>query len=111
MPESIVNGIFILASAVITGAITLISTRSGSQTTKLQGDNVRLKKRLEKALRQIEAYHLLEDIYASSLVHYDQKKSAKTIKIEHRNMVVEQHQCERPLMTAKEAAKEIRNME
>ncbi|EGV15857.1 hypothetical protein ThimaDRAFT_4866 [Thiocapsa marina 5811] len=78
--------------------------------TKLKEEKEKLRIQLDKLLRQVEAYHLLEDLYAHELSEKDGKKAVKTIKTEYRNKIVEVHQCVRPKMTANEAKKYLQDL-
>lgn len=109
MTDPIVNGLFGLAGAVIGGLVTILAAKMQAKTSELKEENEHTKKRLRKALQQIEAYHFLEDIYANKVADVD-KKAARTIKTEYRNKVVEEHSCVRPDLTAKEALKQINDM-
>ena len=106
MTESIVNGIFLLGATVIGSVITLIVTQYQSNVSDLKDQHKKTQNRLVKTLLQIESYHLLEDLYASKIAT-ETESSVKTVKIEFRDQVVQNHQCERPLMTANEAKKQI----
>jgi len=104
--EPIVNGIFLLGATVIGSVLTLIATRYQSNISDLKEQNAKIQNTLVKTLLQIESYHLLEDLYAHTIAT-ETESSVKTVKIEYRDRVVQNHQCERPLMTANEAKKQI----
>ncbi len=106
MTEPIVNGIFVLGATVIGSLITLFATRYQSNISDLKEQNAKTQNRLVKTLLQIESYHLLEDLYANKIAT-EKETSVKTVKIEFRDRVVLNHQCERPQMTANEAKKQI----
>ena len=119
MSDVIVQGIFLLAATGLGGALGFLSSRSGAEISKLREQNTRRSTQIRKFLQQIEAYHLLEDLYASdlaglpgSLPAADTKsaKSVKTIKTEYRNRVVEIYGCSRPEMTAAEAKKRLEDL-
>jgi len=104
MSDVVIQGLFILGAAIISGATAIIGYWSGAQVAKLKEDNARLNKQVNRFLRQIEAYHLLEDLYAEELSSAGPVKAPKTVKTDYRK-VVEIHQCERPAMTANDAKK------
>lgn len=109
MSPEIINGIFLLGSVLITGLITICAGRSSAEIQKLKNLNDSNNKNISQLLRQVESYHLLEDLYANELAdEFD--KQPKTIKTEYRNKVVELHQCERPEMTANEAKKRLQKI-
>lgn len=107
MSDVIIEGLFVLAAAIASGVIAIVATRSGAEVSKLKEDKARLEKQVARLLRQVESYHLLEDLYASDLAAKSDGRASKTIKTEYRNRVVELHQCERPEMTANEANKRL----
>ena len=109
MTEPIINGLFLLSATLIGSFITILSTRTQSKISDLKDENTKVKNKLKKALQQIESYHQLEDTYAQELSLL-KNKAVKTIKTEFRDKTVEQHQCERPEMTAKEAQKQINHI-
>ena len=116
MTDAVIHGIFLVAAALVSGLIAILASRSGAQTNELRAANERLERHNErlamqvrKLLRQIEAYHLLEDIYANDLAGAAGNKAARTVKTDYRDKVVAAHQCERPAMTANEARKSIRD--
>ncbi len=106
MTEPLLNGIFLLGATIIGSMITLIATRHQSRISELKDQNEKIQNRLVKTLLQIESYHLLEDLYANKIAQ-ESDSFVKTVKIEFRDRVVQNHQCERPLMTANEAKKQI----
>ena len=109
MTEPVINGLFLLSATIVGSFITILSTRTQAKISELKDENSKVKNRLKKALQQIEAYHQLEDTYAQEL-SLSESKAVKTIKTEFRDKTVEQHQCERPDMTAKEAQKQINHI-
>lgn len=111
MSQAVIEGIFILGAAIVSGAIAIIGSRSGAQVSKLRERQARVDKKNARLLRQLEAYHLLEDLYAKTLSEQDGRKAPRTIKTEYRNRVVELHDCARPEMTANEAKKQLEDGE
>ena len=110
MSDVIIEGLFVLGAAALGGVLAIFGSRSGAEVAKLKETNQRLQKQVERLLRQIEAYHLLEDLYANDLSGQPPSKAVKTIKTEYRNKVVEAHQCSRPEMTANEAKKQLQEI-
>lgn len=110
MTEVIVEGLFVLAAAISTGLIAIFASRSGAEVAKLKEDKGRLEKQVGRLLRQVESYHLLEDLYAIDVAAQRDGQAAKTVKTEYRNRVVDLHQCERPAMTANEAKKHLQDV-
>ncbi|MCR9105428.1 MAG: hypothetical protein NXI15_09070 [Gammaproteobacteria bacterium] len=109
MSPEITNGLFLLASVLITGFLTIFAGRSSAQIQNLKNENESNKRNISQLLKQVESYHLLEDVYANELASASSKQP-KTIKTEYRNKVVELHQCERPEMTANEAKKRLQKI-
>ncbi|WP_151671186.1 hypothetical protein [Nitrincola schmidtii] len=107
MSDVIVEGLFLLGAAISGGVLAIFAGRSSAEVEKLKNQNERREKLVEKLLKQVEAYHLLEDLYASDLSEAEPSKAVKTIKTEYRNKVVELHQCSRPEMTSNEAKKQL----
>jgi len=105
LSEALIGGVFAVVSSIAGGGIALIGTRYGGQIEKLRAENDKLRASRDKLLRQIEAYHLLEDLYARAVAGNTGDQAPRTIKTEYRDRVVEAHQCDRPHMTAKEAIK------
>lgn len=110
MNEAIIEGLFVLGAAALGGMLAIFGSRSGAQVTKLKEENQKLRKQLEKFIRQVEAYHQLEDLYANDMSEKDGNKAVRTIKTDYRNKVVETHQCARPEMTANEAKKYLQDI-
>ena len=108
MNDAVIHGLFLVAAALVSGLIAILASRSGAQTTKLRTDNERLEKLVQRLLRQIEAYHLLEDLYANDIAATAGNKAARTVKTDYRDKVVAAHQCERPEMSANDARRSIR---
>ena len=109
MEPNLINGLFLLAASLITGLIAIYASKSGAQVEKLKSQNESLRNNKSQLLRQIESYHLLEDLYANDIAIND-PKSPKAIKTEYRNKVVDQHQCDRPEMTSNEAKKRLQKI-
>lgn len=99
-----------LGAAVVGGVLSNYGSKLGEKYGELKEKNSMLQRQIEKLLKQIEAYHLLEDLYAKDLSRLDSQKAIKTIKTEYRNLVVDMHQCSRPEMTANEARKHLEGM-
>lgn len=110
MSDVIIEGLFVLGAAALGGGIALLGSRSGAQVAKLKEASQKLQKRIERLLKQVEAYHLLEDIYANDLSAQLPSKAVRTIKTEYRNKVVDAHQCSRPEMTSGEAKKQLEDI-
>lgn len=109
MNDIVLEGLFLIGAAVVGGLLAIIGSMIGAGVQRIRGRNQQLKAQVERLLRQVEAYHLLEDLYAQELSNKDPAKSAKTIKTDYRNTVVRVHQCSRPAMTANEAKKQLVN--
>lgn len=110
MSDLIVSGLFSVAVATITGIVAIVAARSASGIEKLRADQVHLRRQSEQLLLQVEAYHLLEDLYAKDMADLLQDTAPRTLKTEFRNRVVELHQCARPFMTANEAKKRLQEV-
>ena len=110
MSEIVVQGIFVLGAAALGGVLGIIASKSGAEVEKLKETNKRLQQQVQKLLKQVEGYHLLEDLYARDLSGGPPSKGVKTIKTEYRNRVVELHQCSRPEMTANEAKRRLEDI-
>ena len=109
MTESVINGLFLLGATALGSMLTILAGRSQAKIADLKDENTKVRNRLKKALQQIEAYHQLEDAYANKLAHMEDK-AVRTIKTDYRDKVVEEHQCERPYMTANEAQKQVNHI-
>lgn len=109
MESHLMDGLFLLAASLITGLIAIYAGRSGAQVEKLKSQNESLKNNVSQLLKQIESYHLLEDLYANN-ISQDSSNSPKTIKTEYRNKVVEQYKCDRPEMTSNEAKRRLQKI-
>jgi hypothetical protein len=110
MNDVVIEGLFVLGAAALGGLLAIFASRSGAEVSKLKEENKKHQSQLEKLLKQIEAYHLLEDLYANDLAGRDPGKAVRTVKTEYRNKAVEAHQCTRPEMTANEAKKQLQNI-
>jgi len=110
MSEVVIEGLFLLGAATLGGLIGIFGSRSGAEVARLKEQNQRRQKQVERLFKQIEAYHLMEDLYAGELSSQPPSKAVKTIKTEYRNRVVEVHQCARPEMTANEAKKLLQDI-
>lgn len=97
-----------LATGLVSGGIAILATRSGANIEKIKEGKTRLENQLNELLKQVEAYHLLEDLYANQIALSDSGKAARTIKTEFRNRVVEEHQCDRPELISNEAKKRLK---
>ncbi len=104
-----IDGLFLLGATALGSILTIFAGRSQAKISDLKDKNTIVRNRLKKALQQIEAYHLLEDTYANKLAHME-GKAVRTIKSDYRDKVVEEHQCERPYMTANEAQKQVNHI-
>jgi len=109
MDSNLIDGLFLLAASLISGLIAIYAGRSGAQVERLKSQNESLKNNVSQLLRQIESYHLLEDLYAND-ISQDSSKSPRTIKTEYRNKVVELHGCDRPEMTSTEAKRRLQKI-
>jgi hypothetical protein len=67
-----------------------------------------LERSLDDALRQVEGYHLLEDLYALDRAG-ESNRAEKSTMTEYRNRVLDIHQCSRPEMTAGDARRPLRS--
>ena len=110
MSDVIIEGLFLIGAALAGGVLAIFAGRSGAEVAKLKTQNEKREKQVERLLKQVEAYHLLEDLYASDLSNVEPSKAVKTIKTEYRNRVVELHQCNRPEMTSNEAKKQLQGI-
>jgi len=109
MVEAIINGTFLLFATLIGSGITILATRNEAKISDLKSQNESARQELVRSLKQIEAYHNLEEMYCCKIAELEQK-TPKTVKIEFRDAVVETHQCERPFITANSAVKQIREI-
>lgn len=110
MSEEIIKGFFLIGAAAVGGILTIFASRSGAGIAQLKEKNSQLQKQIERLLKQVEAYHLLEDLYAETIASQDPPRAVKTIKEEYREKVVSLHQCTRPNMTANEAKRRLENI-
>ncbi len=109
MNDLIVNGLFSLAAAIITGLVAILAARSAAGIERLRAEQANLRRQAEQLLQQVEAYHLLEDLYAQEIAGSRQYTSARKVKTEFRDRVVERHQCVRPNMTSNEARRRLQD--
>ena len=107
MNDVIINGLFLLGAAAVGGVLAIVASRSTAEISRLKQKNERLHAQIERLLKQIEAYHLLEDAYAEAFSTLHPPKAIKTVKEEFRDKVVVRHQCVRPKMTANEARQRL----
>ncbi len=107
MNDAMINGVFLLVATGIGGALTMLATRIGAKAEELKNDNKKLRETVRKLLRQIEAYHKLEDLYAMEISSRDSGKAVRTIKVEFRDRLVEATDLDRPRMTANQARKHL----
>jgi len=108
MNEVIIQGVFSVTAAAIGGLIAILATRSSAEVSMLKNEKKELEKSSASLLRQIESYHLLEDLYAQDIAECREGCAPRTIKTQYRDAVVKNHQCERPEMTAGEAKKRLK---
>lgn len=107
--DNLITAIATVASGGLSGLFAWLAARNSIRATTLREEHQRLRRAHVKALEQIEAYHVLEGIFAAELELLGSSK-ALTVKTEFRNRV-ESAGFVRPSTTANEARRGIEELQ